>query len=333
MTTAAPQRLVDLHKREINYLRISVTDRCNLRCLYCAPVRPQQIPKDNLLTLEEIERLVCIGIGLGIRKVRLTGGEPLVRKGVPGLIQRLCGMESLEDVSLTTNGTLIHRYADQLLEAGLSRLNISLDTLDRRKYKEPTGVDLFSQVWDGLHMALGLGFDPIKINMVVMKGFNDNEIEQMAALSTKHPVHVRFIEYMPIGTDPSVSHHYFVPVSEIENRLRQMGRLVPVARREIDGPASRYRFEGAPGEVGLISAMSAHFCGSCNRLRLTADGKLRPCLLADSHVDLFEAVRGKATDEVLVDTFKEAVRLKEKRHRLSFESGRALATKMISIGG
>ena len=333
MTTSSPSYLTDNFQRKVNYLRISVTDRCNLRCRYCEPSKPQWVEKNRLLTLEEIQRLVRIGIGLGICKVRLTGGEPLVRKGIVDLVTGLCRLEGLQDVSMTTNGTLLHHFGHRLREAGLRRLNISLDTLDRDKYQQMTGADLFSKVWDAILHAWQIGFAPVKINTVVMKGFNDGEIEDIAALSRKYPFHVRFIEYMPIGVDPVAARRYFMPVGEIEDRLRRVGQLIPVAGGSIDGPARRFRFKDTPGEIGLIGSMSHHFCQSCNRLRLTAAGQLRPCLLAEDHVNVLEPLRQGATDRQLENLFRQALQLKKERHSLNFEGAQSLQTKMVSIGG
>lgn len=333
MNTHSEQLLTDRFERSINYLRISVTDRCNLHCRYCAPSRPRQIEKKRLLTLEEIQRLVAVGMRLGISKVRLTGGEPLVRKGLTDFIARLRGLEGLQDISLTTNGTLIPRLGKRLRQAGLNRINISLDTLDALKFKRMTGADQFTSVWEGIQLAAELGFSPVKINTVVMKGFNDDEIEALAALSMKYPFHMRFIEYMPIGVDPHAAAEYFIPMAQIRERLERMGRLTAVASQKTDGPAVRFRFEGAPGEIGLIGSMSDHFCSSCNRMRLTAGGCLRPCLLADDEVNVIAPMRTGASDRQLADLFRQALALKNGRHQLRFNGGRALHTKMVSIGG
>jgi cyclic pyranopterin phosphate synthase len=332
MKKLVEQQLKDHFERTVNYLRISVTDRCNLHCRYCAP-RPKQIDRAYLLRLEEIERLVRIGMDMGICKVRLTGGEPLMRKGLVGFIARLCNLEGLKDISMTTNGTLLARLGSRLQQAGLNRINISLDTLNAQKFRYMTGADQFATVWEAIQTAAQLGFAPLKINTVVMKGFNDDEIEDLAALSLKYPFHMRFIEYMPIGTNPQAAAGYFMPISQIQSRLSRMGRLIPVSAQRPDGPAVRYRFEGAPGEIGLIGSMSAHFCHSCNRLRLTAGGYLRPCLLADDQVNVIGPVRRGASDQDLADIFRQALSLKKRRHQLSFEGDRSLHTQMVSIGG
>ncbi|MCP4748528.1 MAG: GTP 3',8-cyclase MoaA [Desulfobacteraceae bacterium] len=326
-------RLVDAFNRCVSYLRISITDRCNLKCRYCAPYDQKRIDKKKLLTLEEIERLVSIGTSLGITKVRLTGGEPLVRQGAISLVQRLNDVEGLKDLSLTTNGTLLTKYARGLKQAGLKRLNISLDTFNREKFRQLTGHDSFPKVWDGIQEALKTGFDPIKINSVVMKGYNDDEIEQLAALTLQFPFHVRFIEYMPIGAQPHLTHPYFISVVEIEKRLSRIATLIPIASKPFDGPAKRFRFKNAKGEIGLIGSMSTHFCGACNRLRLTATGHLRPCLLADEQIDLRHSLRQGATDEQIESIFLEVVSKKKKQHRISFTRKTALNSQMVNIGG
>jgi GTP 3',8-cyclase len=325
--------LQDPFQREIRYLRISVTDRCNLHCRYCAPSQPERIDRHQLLTLEEIYRLVKIATRLGIRKVRLTGGEPLVRKGIVELIECLGRLSELEDIALTTNGTLLKRFGRQLKDAGLRRLNISLDTLDRERFRLLTGVDLFHTVWEGIMTAADLGFAPIKINTVVMKGYNDNEIEALAQLSRKYPFHMRFIEYMPIGTRPDMVHGQFYPAASIRERLEAIGDLVPVAHGGFDGPAQRLRFKDGLGEIGLIASMSAHFCGTCNRLRLTSSGHLRPCLLSDEQVSIIEPLRQGATDEELTAIFRSVAALKKREHLLSFNGPCGLRGQMVHIGG
>lgn len=325
--------LVDSLHRPVNYLRFSVTDRCNLRCRYCAPSMPKRLASENLLSTGEIHRLVGIGVGLGITKIRLTGGEPLIRPGITGLVERLHQLSDIRDISLTTNGTMIAAKSIRLKQAGLRRINISLDTLDREKFRRLTGLDLFSEVWKGIMTSAEVGFDPVKINTVVMKDFNGDEIEAMAGLALKYPFHVRFIEYMPIGTDPASARRHFLSVEEIERRLSRMGRLIPVAHEKNDGPAVRYRFEGAPGEIGLIGSMSRHFCGSCNRMRLTAGGHLRPCLLSEDQVDIMTPLRSGATDEEIAALFVQALAKKRGEHGLGFTRNQVLPTKMVSIGG
>ncbi|WP_076750346.1 GTP 3',8-cyclase MoaA [Desulfatitalea tepidiphila] len=333
MKTAPHCPLSDHRHRVISYLRVSVTDRCNLRCRYCMTSHTRWLPKGHILTLEEIHRMVRIAVGLGITKVRLTGGEPLYRKGIVGLVQKLAAEPGIEDLSMTTNGTLLAEKASALKAAGLKRINISLDTTDPQGFAELTGRDLFSAVWQGIMTAREVGFTPIKINAVVLRGCNDDQIEALADLSRRYPFHVRFIEYMPIATDPHEAEHFFFPITEIAQRLEKMGRLLPVAHERLDGPAQRYRFADAPGEIGLIGSMSSHFCDTCNRMRLTADGHLRPCLLSDEEVNVIDALRQGAGDEEIAAIYARAVAMKKGHHRLSFTGDCSLRTKMASIGG
>ncbi len=326
-------QLVDDFGRAVNYLRVSVTDRCNLRCRYCMTGKTQWLPKGQILTLEEIFRLIEIAMGLGFSKIRLTGGEPLCRRGITDLIARICRLEGLEDLALTTNGTLFAEKAVQLKDAGLRRVNISLDTLDPVVFKQLTGVDDLEKVWRGILVAAELGFHPVKINTVVMRGSNDDQIEAMAELARRYPFHVRFIEYMPIAVAPQEVENRFVSIAEIEARLRRMGKLTEIAPQKVDGPARRLRFEDAPGEIGLIGSMSAHFCGRCNRMRLTADGHLRPCLLSEDQVDIITPLRAGASDAELSALFSAALARKQASHQISFGGCRTLRTRMVRIGG
>jgi GTP 3',8-cyclase len=286
-----------------------------------------------VLTLEEIYRMVRIAVGLGITKVRLTGGEPLCRKDVLGLVARLSRLNGLEDLSLTTNGTLLADKARSLRQAGLQRINISLDTMDAAMFRQLTGSDLFEQVWRGIMAAADEGFEPVKINTVVMNGCNDAQIERLADLSRQYPFHVRFIEYMPIGIDPNSSQDRFMPMDEVRRRLERMGPLVPVANGRSDGPAMRFRFENAPGEIGFIGAMSNHFCHRCNRIRLTADGHLRPCLLSDEQVDVIGPLRSGGSDADLSALFGEILARKGDEHHLNFCGNGVIRTQMVTIGG
>lgn len=325
--------LRDTFNRRVTYLRLSVTDRCNLNCSYCAPSRPKPVSLDGLMSFDEMRRLVNIGVEMGITKVRLTGGEPLCRKDITEFVSQLCRVPELTDVGLTTNGVLLEQMASGLKQAGMQRINISLDTLSPSKFKRITGKDRWHQVWNGIMAAHDLGFSPIKINTVVMKGVNDDEVAALARLTLKYPFHVRFIEYMPIGTDPRGAEGYFISGTELKKRLETEGQLIPVVGKEGDGPARRFRFHGAPGEVGFISSMSDHFCEQCNRMRLTARGFLRPCLLADDQVDIGTHLRKGACDDALKALFSRALSMKKGAHGLNFHGADALKTKMVSIGG
>lgn len=327
-------RLVDTYNRHLNYLRVSITDRCNLACVYCKPDRcvPKLDHKD-ILTYEEILRLMGIVIPLGISKVRLTGGEPLLRQGVCDFISRLTALDGLKDVSLTTNGILLKKKLARIKAAGIRRLNVSLDSLDRKKYREITGFDGFQEVWKGLEKALEMGFDPIKVNVVVMRGINDNELLDFARLTFNYPYHVRFIEYMPIGVSESDHFFKYMPSSLLREKITAFSKLIPVPRGPNDGPSERFRFEGSIGEIGFISPMSQHFCRTCNRLRLTASGKLRPCLLSNREIDIMEPLRGGASDHDLADIFRKAAGSKEAEHHLTPEHPLGKISQMSSIGG
>ena len=329
----AELKLIDPYNRHLNYLRISITDRCNLKCIYCVP--RDLIPRlshDDILTYEEILRLVRIGIKLGISKIRVTGGEPLVRKGVYGFLADLSGLDGLADLSLTTNGVSLKANLEKIKAAGIKRINISLDTLNRAKFERITGFNLFDQVWQGIEMALEMGFHPIKLNIVALNGINDDELTDMARLSFEYPLHIRFIEYMPIG-ESQIGNSPLLLAPEIKKRISVLGSLIPVANTIDDGPAQRYHFEGAAGEIGFIHALSHHFCDSCNRLRLTARGRLRPCLLSDHHEDVKEVMRTGGTDEELMEVFFKAVRHKPSDHNLAIHNPSRVCGQMSSIGG
>jgi cyclic pyranopterin phosphate synthase len=325
--------LVDGEKRHLNYLRISITDRCNLRCLYCVPEgRIPKLDHDDILSYEEILRLVNIGIALGIRKVRVTGGEPLVRKGVVDFLSRLKQIRELEDVSLTTNGVLLSAYARRIFDVGIRRVNVSLDTLNREKYAHITGYDYFDKVWAGIQSALDIGFSPIKINVVAMRGINDDEIIHFGELSRAYPFHIRFIEYMPIGNSRATEREQIL-TPEIQSRIASLGTLTPINSDNHDGPARRFKLFGASGEIGFISALSHHFCHRCNRLRLTADGKLRACLLSDQYDDIRQPLRNSASDESLADIFRHSVKKKAARHSLDGVCKTGINSQMQGIGG
>ncbi|MBT8339142.1 MAG: GTP 3',8-cyclase MoaA [Desulfatitalea sp.] len=329
----APPHLTDQFHRTVSYLRVSVTDRCNLRCRYCMTGETRWLPKHAILTLEELHRVVSIGAGLGIDKVRLTGGEPLCRRGIVDLVANICRIPGLDDIALTTNGTLLAGMAQPLARAGLGRINISLDTLDTHAFGRITGRDLWEDAWQGITSAQAAGMAPVKINTVVMRGVNDDQIKPLALLTRQYPFHVRFIEYMPIGIDPRQGQPNFMAVDEIQMRVAELGELLPIDHQPSDGPAQRFRLAGAAGEIGLIGSMSAHFCSRCNRIRLTADGHLRPCLLSDDQVDLITPLRRGATDDDIAALFAETTARKQGGHRLRFNENRRLRSKMAGIGG
>ncbi len=333
MTTGNDLKLIDNCNRHLNYLRISITDRCNLQCRYCVP--QELIPKlshTDILTYEEILRVVRVATRLGISKVRVTGGEPLVRKGVYEFLQELEASEGLKDVSLTTNGVLLHDNLAKIQSAGISRINISLDTLDRQKFHDITGFDEFERVWQGIQEAHQTGFYPIKLNIVALRGVNDTELVEMARLSLRFPFHIRFIEYMPIG-QADFKPESLLLVPEIKDRIRVLGNLIPIREDMHDGPAQRYRYPDAEGEVGFIPAISQHFCNKCNRLRLTASGQLRPCLLSDHQEDLKKVLRENGSDQDLADIFISAVNHKPSDHNLVSQKSAHVCGQMRAIGG
>jgi cyclic pyranopterin phosphate synthase len=325
---------IDLYNREINYLRVSVTDRCNLRCIYCKPVKDLRLlDHADILRYEEILKLIEIATDLGVKKIRLTGGEPLMRKGFVHLVESVCRISKLEDVSITTNGVCLKQMATRLFEAGLRRVNVSLDTLDPVKYERIAGRACFNHVWEGLEKAEAVGFRPIRINVVTIKGVNDDELYQFADLSVKKPYHIRFIEYMPIGRDNDWKPQKYISSDEIKSRLETFGPLQKAPRSIHDGPVERYRFKSAEGEIGFIGALSHHFCPSCNRLRLTSDGKLRPCLFSDDEVDIKTALRTGRSPESLREIFLQAIARKPRRHHAGILSGREVVRTMSMIGG
>lgn len=326
--------LTDPFDRCLNYLRVSITDRCNLKCLYCMPNSSEfeWLPHDEILRYEEILKIVAIGVRLGISKVRVTGGEPLVRKGVYEFLEELSRIPGIADLSLTTNAVLLAPNLKRLRNAGVRRLNISLDTLKKEKYRRITGIDGFDRVWRAIMAAHDEGFSPIKINAVAMNGVNDDELADLARLSLSYPFHIRFIEYMPIG-DHHLDTGKRLLAPEIMARLETIAPLTPVAADLHDGPAERFRFPGAPGEIGVIRPLSHHFCSRCNRLRLTASGHLRPCLLSDRTENLKAALRSGCTETELERLILKAVRFKPRRHTVDGEDGPPIHSVMSSIGG
>ncbi|TEB04575.1 Cyclic pyranopterin monophosphate synthase [Pelotomaculum schinkii] len=324
----------DTYQRDINYLRVSVTDRCNLRCVYCMPAEGvKALPHDEILRLEEIETIVRAASLIGVKKIRLTGGEPLVRLGLESLIQRISNIPGIDDLTLTTNALLLPGHASSLKEAGVKRVNISLDTLRTERYREITRGGDLATAWEGINAALDAGMHPVKINTVVMRGFNDDEVVAMARLTLNRPIHVRFIEVMPIGSSNSWTNGRFVPTEEIIAQISsKLGPLLPAKMSSGSGPAKYYQLKGAEGTIGFIASMSEHFCQSCNRLRLTANGALRPCLYDSREVDLKTPLRAGADLKELADLFMDAVALKPDRHHM-LEGWRDKSRVMSQIGG
>ena len=309
--------LSDSFQRPINYLRISVTDRCNLRCAYCMPAEGVSLMShSDILSYEEIYTIVKTAAELGINKVRLTGGEPLVRDGLPELLRMLRGIDIIDDISLTTNGTMLAQYAAELKRAGLQRVNISLDTLKADRFESITRCGNLEDTLSGIEAAKSAGLNPVKINVVVMSGINDDELPDFAAKTINEGWHVRFIELMPLsGDEPVVSK--LVSVSDMKRRLDPLGKMEPCRVSVGNGPAKYFYLPNATGTIGFITPVTEHFCYYCNRLRLTADGKLRLCLLSEEEIDLREPLRSGASSAELKSLIEEAIARKPLGHHLA----------------
>lgn len=326
--------LKDSFGREIVNLRVSVTDRCNLRCSYCIPEeKVEWLPRAGILSFEEIERFVRIVAPLGIRKLRLTGGEPLLRKDLPKLVASLTAVPGIADVGMTTNAVGLARLARPLREAGLRRLNVSLDTVDRELYRKMTRRDALEQTLEGLHEAARVGFRPIKINAVVERDKNLGEVVPLARLAREHGFVLRYIEYMPIGMGDAWQVKRVVPNAEILELLREIGPLEPVGEPDGTGPAQRWRWRDGAGEIGLIGSVTEPFCDHCNRIRITADGKLRTCLFSVKEHDVRALLRGGAEDGEIADLVVRAVEKKEPGHRIGQADFVKPIRTMSSIGG
>lgn len=309
--------LKDSFLRTIDYLRLSVTDRCNMRCIYCMP-SDGTFPSLNseILSYEEIIRIVKVAVGLGVRKVRLTGGEPLARKNIAFLIASIKRIKGIEDLSMTTNGILLERYAEEISSAGLDRVNVSIDSFEPTRYREITRGGELDIVLRGLEAAAKAGLKPIKINMVPIKGVNEDEIIDFARLTLDTEYQVRFIEFMPSGTADYWSPDKYITTREIKRIIENFAPLSPVRMRR-NGPSKYFRMQGAKGVVGFISALTHHFCEDCNRIRLTADGKIRPCLFSETEIDLRSALRRGASDPELERLLRLSVETKPKEHNLN----------------
>lgn len=327
--------MYDSYGRRIDYLRISVTDRCNLRCFYCMPsdgVTP--LIHKEILTYEEIVRIVRIAAPLGIRRVRLTGGEPLSRKNITFLIASLREIDGIENITLTTNGVLLERYADGLARAGIDRVNVSLDSLKPERYREITRGGSLDVVIRGIEKAHEVGLRPVRINMVPIRGLNEDEIEDFARITLHKPYQVRFIEFMPVGSGELWSPEKYIPINEVKSIVGKIGRLSPVKLRR-SGPARYFRFDGASGVVGFISAVTHQFCKECNRLRLTSDGKLRPCLFSETEIDLKTPLRGGASDAEIERLIRLTIEVKPEEHNIGCRDGSSflIPRPMSKIGG
>jgi len=322
--------ILDSFGRSINYLRISVTDRCNLRCLYCMPPEGvPRIPHSEILSYEEIQTVAHAAAELGITKIRLTGGEPLVRAELPKLVRMLSQMEGIEELFLTTNGTFLKKYALELKQAGLTRVNVSLDTLKSDKFQYITRLGELKDVLEGIEAARDAGLHPVKINTVVMRGINDDEVLDFAKMTYKDGWHVRFIELMPFKGVAE-----FVPSIELRQHIELLGKLEPCTPIIGSGPAIYYRLSGAAGTIGFISPVTElSFCSRCNRIRLTPDGRLRPCLLAEDEIDLKMPLRNNASMEELKRLILKTVASKPEHHHLEGGNISLVNRRMSQIGG
>jgi molybdenum cofactor biosynthesis protein A len=330
---AVPDILTDGFGRRHTYLRISLTERCNLRCQYCMPEEGVALsPRDHILTFEEIERLARLFVRLGVDKIRLTGGEPLVRKNVEDLVSRIGSIPGLRTLALTTNGLLLPRKLPALKSAGVNLLNISLDTLQKDRFERITRRSGFETVLEAISIALDHGYNPVKVNCVVMRGVNDDEVTDFVAMTEDRPIEVRFIEYMPFAGNGWDDTH-FIPYTEMLERIRQR---FPQLERLEDGPndtSKTFQVPGFRGRAGFITSMSEHFCSTCNRLRLTADGSLKVCLFGNAEVSLRDAMRSGATDEELAEVLQAAVLRKKAAHAGMHDLAVLENRPMILIGG
>ncbi len=329
------QLMLDRFGRIHTNLRISVTDVCNFRCIYCMPEDMTFMPDSALMTFDEILHLARIFVGLGVNKVRITGGEPLVRPGVPALIKRLTQLEGLKDISLTTNGIGLISQAQALYDAGLRRINVSLDTLNEEKFEQMTRRKVLARVLNGLKAAHDCGFHPIKVNAVAMRGFTDDEIVDLATFARQHNYQLRFIEFMPLDADDVWGRNMYIPGKEIIEKINAHYPLTPIAVNDEtkNDTARRYRFSDNDNEVGVIPSVSDPFCENCNRVRLTADGKFRTCLFSLTETDLLTPLREGVADERIAELILDAVQQKEAGHKINAADFIKPERNMSRIGG
>ena len=321
--------LIDNYHRQIDYLRLSITDMCNLRCLYCR--RMEKKSQREILRYEEIIRIAHIMGELGIRKVRITGGEPLIRKDVVSLVEKISQMRLFSEITLTTNGTKLTEFSSSLKKAGLSRVNISLDSLDKTTYSQITGGGELNEVLMGIEEAIRSDLTPVKINAVAMKGVNENEVEGFARLTIDRLLWVRFIEFMPISHHRDFWAERYLPNQVIKERLNNSFPLIPFDEATGNGPAEYYQIKGAKGVIGFISPISNHFCTKCNRVRLTPDGKLRPCLGNEKEINLKNLIRKGVSDEELKECILQGIKNKPKAHQFNIKN--LQGRQMVALGG
>jgi cyclic pyranopterin phosphate synthase len=326
--------LEDNFGRKIEYLRLSVTDRCNLRCRYCMPAEGvEAIEHAEVLSYEELLRIASVATRLGVKKIRITGGEPLVRRGIVDFIREMAILPTRPEITLTTNGIRLADMAVDLRKAGLSRVNVSLDTLKEERFVQITRREGLSKVLAGLEAADAAGLTPLKVNMVPLRGINHDEIADFARLTLDRTWEVRFIEFMPVSGGLEFTPEHMYPAADIMEQLAKVGKLVPVLRHGPAGPARLFHYPDSPGRIGVIPAVSDHFCGECNRLRITSDGRIRPCLFSTEEIDLREALRHTSSDGELEKLLRNAACIKPRRHHIGEESFQQGQRRMHGIGG
>ena len=337
MGVPMPTILKDSYNRAIRDLRVSLTDRCNFRCFYCLPHgEPPIAPKEQMLSYEEIEYACDIFVELGIQKIRLTGGEPMMRRDIEQIIFKLAQLKDrgLEDLALTTNGYFLPHRSESLRQAGLDRITISLDSLKRDMFKRMTGVDVLDRVLEGIQSAKDAGLQPIKINAVIVRGHNEDEVADFAAFAREHDVKMRFIEFMPLDSGHDWSRKDVVSGREIRKRIEEKFPLSPIDEARGSNTSSRYRFaDGAPGEIGIIAPVTEPFCGACSRIRLTADGQIRTCLFSTVEYSLRDVLRDGASRQEIIDFIEGVVMKKEPRHFINDPDFVAPSRSMSFIGG
>ena len=325
---------VDAFSRPISYLRVSVTDKCNLRCVYCMPEGGLPwLGRDQILTYEEIATIVRAAASIGVRAIRLTGGEPLLRRDLHLLVREIARTPGVDDIALSTNALLLEDQVDALAAAGLRRINVSLDTLRADRFEQIARRPGLDRVLAGIDAAIDRGLAPVKINVVAMRGVNDDELDAFAELTRHRPVAVRFIEMMPVHENLGIQAETYLSADELLERLGRVGSLEPVAGPPGNGPARYFAFPGAPGTIGVISPLSHDYCDRCNRVRLTADGRLRLCLFGDHHVDLRTPLRAGASEEGLAELLRGSMLIKPERHHLKLGEPASRMRALSEIGG
>lgn len=327
--------LIDSFGRRHNNLRISVTDRCNIRCFYCMPAENVEfVDRSELLTFEEIERFVKVAVRLGVDKLRITGGEPLVRRNLPVLIEKLAAIDGIRDIGLSTNGILLGEQAKDLFTAGLRRVNISLDALDPVRFKEVTRREGYERVLEGLQAARDVGFGPIKINAVAIRGLTEDQVVPFGRFARDSDVEVRFIEFMPLDADNAWERDRVLFAAEIRDRLEaEFGPLVARDHSDPTAPSTDFEFADGRGRVGFIASVSEPFCGKCNRFRLTADGHLRNCLFSLEETDIKTILRDGGTDEQMIESIRSSIDAKAEGHEINTAQFVQPDRPMFSIGG